>query len=1026
MLFFHKALSLKEQERFSVTLFLLLGLLIGSYLALMEVTTVSMFIKSSKQNDFPLAFFLSGLIGMIVAYFYIKLSNWLPLSFHAIYGLVILLISNLFIFYFFRISSSVLPLYLAFLFIPAHYIILLQIFREFFYKIYHPLQIKRWSVKIEIGVSAGVCIILVFLIYYINKDFVSFEYSYLSGSVLLILIGLFVLIFSHTFPINTITDNVQYIDTYNSYFKLLRNPYSRSIIVYAFLSGFTFGLIDLILYSILADRYETTNEIAWYFSILFIVAVIIGYTLSLFFYFILNNSYSNKVKIFLLPSVLLASSLLYMITHHYYGYQKDEDSFYLLFMIAGGSKIFCAAIHKGFESTVFRNYFTPIELELRYNFQAKAESFFRQSGYLITGVISFITLFIFEKHFSDLSYILVLSILAWLFVTFNLDKKYYTTLKNFLKADIERNNAVNENNTYSNSSSHSIDQLEASAIPLHLNILSARDPEQLKKVIKNLLYSEDAFIQRIALHQIIKYCMLETIEVLEHLQQLQNFPLTKNRDLILSIITKLKEISSRLNKSNYVEQLIHSGLIQEKRLGAFLISQCDHSVRINLLKKLFSDHDFQVRYNAISNASGTDNKEIRNYLIQKLNEPKYSIVALEAIMKEGDKLFPFLEHTFSLTDQTEKVQQMIIKIYLKSENKKSIPLLIKKLNFENKTLAYCVVDVLSYFNVTLEEETKRMIRRELEETCQSIVWDMSAYCVLTSHSTSDILLAAIKSEIDENYISVFKLLSILYDPKTVWQIKENIDSTNIHKKEFSFQLLEALIPEEYKTMLLPILSKESYEITIKKSSAYFIIASINSTELLYDLILRDYKWINRWTKACALKELAMSGNYTNTDIFISNLSNPDQMLQEVAVNILNSIEGSGHEISATKFEQISLLKNNEIFKGIPFTILAEMIKDSSFIRHKAGDTLARHDIPENGDCYLVKEGLIELKINGQFVSQFSKGNFIHFLNFIYDPGIPSLTLEAKENCMVYKIPRENFNELIFLYEEISNTILKNS
>ncbi|HWZ22377.1 MAG TPA: hypothetical protein VNW06_06960, partial [Cytophagaceae bacterium] len=891
MTFFYKVLRAEQDEHHSVLLFLLLGLLIGGAIALTEIYTASMFIKSQKAVDFPMAFLLLGLTGITITHFYIKLQNWISLSVLAICIVTFLLIVNLSILYAHHIYSNTTTFYIAFVFSSANCILPFQLFWGFFQKIYNPLQQKRLSLTIETGLIAGTIIALSLVFYFINEKNIALEYFYLYTSILIVLAGIVVIIFSFSnTSINKVDNNVLHINAHNNYTNLIRQPYLRSILNYAFLSGLSLGLVDFLFYSIVSDRYETIYETINYLSVFFMVLTLLGYFTALLFSTKINNQYGNNVSLLLLPYSLLMFVLLYKYISLSFECTIEDDNFYLLFIIAACCKIIYSILYKGFEFNTFRKYFIPVDIELRYDFQNKAEFFIRQFGRLITGVFALIIVFFFGRPFSDLASVLILAIILWLIATYKLNKRYYTTLQNSLKTEDDQIREKQEHLSYPDELAYKINQLELSKLSIHLSILTILNTVKYKKVINKFLLSENDGIQYIALCEIEKLCMLESITLLETIQKSKKYLISKNRTAIRNTYIKLKEAESRLKKVKYIEQLALSKIISERRFGALLVAYSDNTRKINLLNKLIQDDDYQTRCNAIKASSKSTNPQIYKNLIQKLSEQQYSNTALAAIIETGEEIFPYLETAFFLTGQEERIQKIIIKIYERSENKKAIILLSKKLNYPNQNIISLVIDALSRCNTTIKGENAILFRRTLEEYCETIVWNMSAYVHLNHQNASTILLSAINAEIENNYTSLFKLLSLLYNSSSVSRIKENIDSVNSNRKEFAIQLLEALITEELKSILLPILSKDSYETTILKMEEYFPLAPRNYIEILYDLIQRDYKWVNRWTKVCALTELATSEKYINTELFIANLMNPDELIQEISAVILYKID----------------------------------------------------------------------------------------------------------------------------------------
>ncbi|HSZ24444.1 MAG TPA: hypothetical protein VK766_01935, partial [Cytophagaceae bacterium] len=630
-----------------------------------------------------------------------------------------------------------------------------------------------------------------------------------------------------------------------------------------------------------------------------------------------------------------------------------------------------------------------------------------------------------------------------------------------LKDSLDSKNIVPQNNrkiiSYIDELVYLSAKVEPHKLPAHLNILSILDPISYKKAIEKLLDSEDDETQRIALYQTMDLCLLTAIPILEEVQKSKFFPVLRNRELIRKTYNRLRGSEFRLEKIKYIEQLTFSKIISERRFGALLAAYSDTSMKSKLLNKLFRDIDYKVRYNSVTAAAKSLTADLHNNMIEKLGDHSYSNAAVSAIVATGEIMLPLLESAFHLTGQEEKVQLRIIQIYGRNASNESIELLTKKLKYTNQNIVVASIDALSRCGATITGGMSIQFRRGIEEVCQLIVWNMSAYNDLVNHKASDLLILAMKSEIHYNYDSLFKLLALLYDSKSVSLVKENIKSGDPDKTEFASELLEVFVAEEIKPMLLPIISIDSYATIVYKMREYFPSEPMVFEEVLYDLIQRDYKWVNRWTKACALQELAQTGKYKNQDIFLANLVNPDALLRETAAVLLYKMDShffknhlerfklefnyhSGKEIisknilseianqkysPALKFEMIRFLNQVKEFEEIPGIILMELVKIMELTNYKKNELIDRFESFDYFDYFLIQDGSVTMKINGKEVKEYQKGSFVHALNYINYEEYMIIELQASENCAIYRMQQEVFNELISYYDEIPKAILKN-
>jgi AAA family ATP:ADP antiporter len=899
----------------------------------------------------------------------------------------------------------------------------------------------------------------------VSKKNLEAEYFYLLAALCKVGAGVVIILFSFKLPlVNKITSSMQYINAHNNYATLLGQSYLRSILLFAVLSGLALCLVNNIFYTIVRDKYQTTTQTIHYLANFLAILTVLGYLVSVLLSARVNNKYGYRNSLLILPVALSVFVFAYSVLAFRYGYNISDNIFYLMFMIMGIVKLLYTVVYRGIEFGTFRAYFIPVETERRFDFQSRTEGFFRYVGIALGGLLVIAVVGLTGASFRHFSWGLLAVSLGWVAATFYLHRLYRIKLKETLGSEgMPVHHTQNKIVSYIETLTYQATTVSAWSLPAHLHLLNILDPIQYKKAIELLLDSDDDDAQRIALYQAGDLCLLSAIPILEKVQRSKFYAASRNRELIRRTYNKLKGAEFRLEKIKYIEQLTFSKITSERRFGALLAAYSEASMKPKLLNKLFRDSDYKVRYHAVTAAACSETQDLYNNLIEKLADPAYSNAAVAACAATGDRMFGLLESAFYLTGQDEKVQLRIVQIYGRTGSEKAIELLMKKLNYTNQNIAQAALDALSRCGITITGDRSIQFRRELEEICQVLVWNMAAHEDLKKELTQKeddpsllLLLAAMKSEIKANYDSLFKMLALLYDPKSVALVKDNINSGDPDKADFAAELLEVFVSEEIKPMLMPLISVSTYDHVIWKMQEYFPADPMSIREVLYDLIQRDYKWVNRWTKACAMQALYNSKQYTDNDIFLANLVNPDPMLRETAAVILYQMDRasfkiyverfkhefnyqSGKEIisknilseisdtnesPALKFSMIRFLNHVDELKEVPGILLLEVAKIMECTSYKKGERIDYFQSFDYFDYFLVERGTVSMKIDGKFAGAYHQNQFIHALNYINTQESIEIELEATENCVVYKMRQENLHELFSYYEEIPKAILK--
>ena len=602
--------------------------------------------------------------------------------------------------------------------------------------------------------------------------------------------------------------------------------------------------------------------------------------------------------------------------------------------------------------------------------------------------------------------------------------------------------------------------------------------DDFQEKIRRLSLDYDDDVQREAILQAMQLCILEAIPILDVISKSKYFAISSNAELITKGYRLLKGAEFRLERMEYIEQLTKSRQDPERVFGALLTIYAEPDTQNKILNRLLDDAHYLTKYQALVAANTSQNQRMFEKLIEKLDNPSYSNAAFSSIVNIGqihEQILDSLEKAFYTTGQSERIQIRIIQIYGRVNTPKAVSNLISKLTYDNQNVSSLALKTLSQCGHLMEGEEVRVIHNEIEEVCKILVWVMAMWEVLQRNKIEELLQTALESEIQNNYNKIFSLLSLLYPAESVDLIQSRLYSGDPEKAEFALELLDVLLIdrgdnkgkkgqakiETIKFFLLPLLNiSTSQQEKLKALQDYFPsmnFLSLSRDEALISLVQKDYKWVNRWTKACALYQLSKSESFTDTKIFLANVVNPELILSEIAyksllerdratfdenmelfirhkkytevdqlqkrLQYLDAQESSA--ISRLKFDMARFMASVPEFSEIEGLILAELAKVTTLQEFSEGKILASNKSIDEMDYYIVFSGTVCLFSENIVIRKYGPLGFIHNLLYINQP-IPHIILRAESDTVIYRIRQDQFNEIISLYESVPSSILKNS
>lgn len=1045
--------AFKTKRKFSIIV--LLGLFIGIGLAFLDLAAISLFLDKYNSSDLPLAFMLSGLAGVVVLGIYTYQKNRFSFSKVANTCFLIITLGTFFLYYGLENLNHSKYVYRLFILAGPINVLVYYNFRNLCSLIFAQQQHKKLSEWTHIGIIIGSAAIF-FTISPLRLELslsIS-ELVYFSGLAFAIATLLLVMISRNIAILRELTVSAQYINANNSYVKIRKNNFLVLLAFFSLAVTVILLFVDYYFYSIVESNYKSTNQLLDFLGLFYGSVLIAGIFMHLIIYNTVMSKYGLKVALLILPIAIGVLSGVAIVIGSYFGHMPGTTTFYVFFLTICIIKLISTTLNDNLTANAFRFYFLPIEDLLRQDTLLKITGVIREASMVIAGgILLYLTSlsFVEEVHFA--ASLIIICIICVIIVF-----KIYSTYREVLKDTLDKQQLVKTGEarlSYAEKLARETKTVPTDRLARHLNIINTLDPVVFKSAILSIINSDNDKAQKIALEQAGHLCLLEAIPILNDIMESKYFNVLRNRDLIEKTYHKLRGAEFRLEKLTYIEQLTYSKLVKERIFGASLTRYAEEDIKPKLLNKLFRDPVTKVRYYAAAAAAGSENESMLKNLIAMLDNPLYSNAAVASISATGEQTLPVLEAAFHLTGQSEKIQLRIIQIYGRIGSQEAVELLLKKLDLPNQNVIAATLVALSKSGYNVKKDKALNVKRELEEVCATTLSNMQAYLDLKKEKTSDLLLNALTGEIENNYNTIFQLLALLYEAKSVDLVKENINSGNTDQSDFASELLDIFLEEELKPIVLPVVNVSSYSEKINKLQYILPTTSMSKNEVLYDLIQKDYKKVNRWTKACAIMELADENSPSNHDIFAANLVNPDQMLREIAaaayyrlsdenfavfiernkykkeyaqqaLKLIDEVEkgkeGELQESPKLNIEVVRFLNDIPGFQSVPGLVLSEIAKLAKAAYYEANQEITAFNYLDEMTYAFIFKGSVSLQKNDHEIGLYPENHFLHDFDLINE-GRAEYKLIAKENTILFSIDRSSFSELCSFREVLPEALL---
>ena len=894
--------QLKQDEYEKIKLSLIFSFFLGIFVAFYFVPANAEFVHYYGSAQLPYAYILSGIVGTLALLLYSWIQRKTPskklfqsailimifISILAKAGLILLKQNNSIL----GIPKLLFAKYLSFfVFIWAWPFIALTatVTGGLAIRLFNLLEIKKYYGLVNLG-GVLAAILSYFSISIILK-FIGHHYNLiLIGDLGLVAAYLLLDYIYKKFPEGS---EAHLIHKKNTFKNFLKSFSSKNFLLWIFI-GAAFSIIAIyiadygFLITIKAQKqlFPTSADVAKFMSIVFGLLKIGEFIISIASGRILTK-YGLRFGLPFLALTITGFEILAFGVAYTIGVNS------IIFLgIMTANKMAERIIRRGIDDPSFNVLYQTLPENLKLFIQTRV-GVVQQAAIALAGIILLIIHHLITRngHFKLELYPLYTLpfLITWIFVTIKLYLNYRNRIKQIL---YEKKLFVFE---YVEKDTFALDVLQKHLLTGQVNIakfsvvvLSETNPKALEPYASFLLKINDKIIRKAILNNIDATYNEKLISVIEKIGNQIGFKERELRRLILRALYHLDY--SELGEYDFDQllKLVESPNIRDKILAAKYLHK--HHVPNDhiLILRLLQSQDKAVKLAAIKIASQRQNPQLHRKIIEFLPDPQYNNFLINILIELGEPILDDLDQIFE--NHAQNIQLKIIQIYAKIGSPKAQQLLLKHINFPDRIIQQSIIDALFYCDFKAKNDYEiSLIKQKIFETVENIIYFYTAIKDLAREKNTLKLVQSLDLELAKTQELLFTLLTFLHSKETIDLIKTNIIGENI---VFAIELIDNFIRPDIKRLIIPIFEKTSLGVKIKRLKHYFHFPSLNLTGRLRDILLRDFKKIDIWSKVKALelygKIIDKQSITSNTEL---NILPPKHWTEQWAKNILSQHNG---------------------------------------------------------------------------------------------------------------------------------------
>jgi len=921
------ALNIKEGEEIPIFLLMCISFFMGTAVAFFYTASTSMFLAVFETRTLPYAYIASGVLGYLIWVVSSRLGKKLSISNLLLAYMSFLTVSVLIISMGVHFGSYKWLPFVMFVWVRVFTYINAVVFWALAGRIFDLRQGKRLFGLISAGEVISTIIgffSIPFLLKYINvADLISIS---LLGIVLCFIV-LFITLkkFSIKFQPIKPAGSSKKVTEHITIKEVFKTRYLALMFILAILPMFAIYFVDFVFLTQTKIEYPDKNFIAGFLGIFFGLAAVAEFFIKVLLSGRLISKYGIKLGLAALPAAMLAGTLLASSSGTLYG---TAGIFYSFIAFTKFSE---RVLRSALNDPSYQILYQPLPEQKRIEFQGQIEGVPKAFGNVMGGIVLLLFANLSFLNIIHYNYIFLAVLILWVKFSFDMYSEYRKSLKHVLKKQGKKIAKRMEEESELAILFHDTAETHPEYTDDIFALFEKINPLKTESILLRLLMQSDKNLNKKVLKQIEDRKMISALPVLEYCLQDENLAYMK--DEILDVKEKLKKW-----KEIPFEELSANSKSITAEERAFAASILGYSTRYNsmhVLKELIKDKDNNVRAAALLSAGRIKRIELREDIIEYFTDPYYYNITHSAIKNIGEPFIEELEIFFNRLGTQKHHLPNLISLYGQIGGKKAIELLRKKMNYPDKDIREKIFYALNFLGYTAVSSEIQHIKLVIEEEIGIMVWIMAALKDITEADGNELLKDSLEYELKIKRDYIFILLSIIYDASTLKLVRENMQTGTLQSKAYALEIIDLLVSPEIKEILLPLLEDIPVEECVNSFKNRFPQETLNYHDRLADIINKDFSRINRWTKACALKELSKFNEKETIDILTAFSNHGDPLLMDTAMRALFSVDKtqfdttagilniSGHPLysgmlnkNASIIDKVIKLKKSEMFKDV--------------------------------------------------------------------------------------------------------------
>jgi ATP/ADP translocase/HEAT repeat protein len=565
-------------------------------------------------------------------------------------------------------------------------------------------------------------------------------------------------------------------------------------------------LVDFQFNSVVEQNFEDLSQRTAFLGAFFTILLVCSFLLHVLTTNRILKNFGIQTAILISPVILLVGSLAVV-------FMPAIGLLYVVVFLKGADK----SLAHSLSLSVRELLYIPVAPEIKYKAKVFIDMFVNKLARGFAAVLLLVCVTIFRFDVKQISLLVVFFVLLWIGLNWKVTKEYVGIVKKNLQIkwqDADRFISDKINLDMTKLVFDTLQNKQRSSVLYAMNVFDLIKSEKLSPELRTIISSKCDEIRACSMDSLLDLDGETLLPEMDDAIEEENIDTQIEEIMALDVYQELmKEEIGKIVLKEAAEADV------AKMEAAKVIGMMEpSSLFVPHLARLLKDDSPEVLRYALESAGKLKKRELVPVIISHLKNPTVERVAGRALVNYGEKILGTLKDYLADSEEDIQTRKVIPDIMFRIGTQRAADLMAIEMKKRSAQIESELVEALYKLRAT--SPNIRFSRRYIEPELLSVIKKSYLFLIEMHDLMSDERKANLVSDLENSLARslkhVFELLSLIYPHDDILLAYQNITTGTKKAIDYSIELLDNILPKEWRDFLLPLIDDMSFDDRVKR------------------------------------------------------------------------------------------------------------------------------------------------------------------------------------------------------------------